>query len=1553
MLLSIIKEKSLKSEKEEGKKRLNIFSFFIKIMKEEIRKRKFIYIKILSFILMAVCLSAKPLTVKADGIPVNIIDTVPFADHNGMEASIKEKFVYCVQRGYPFRSKVSELQMVNIEDSEFNGTIAANIRYLLRKHAGSDNEYFRGWSEWTLNGDHTDATQTSTEGAPASGAWQEVYDEDMEDDEDSPYENRYTSTGSIIQFSQQVLPFITGHEGAIEPFSTTMKEISHIEAGFSMPQVYAMAITNYYCFEDPDTGSYSEKTKYMVKQALDWGTEFDFITTVGSGGNSLRLIYKDSSGTYGLHGGNTYYGSCDGYIKTTISDYASLKLYRQVVWKTTNMRMIPSFAYDINDIGNAEPIKLYWDEEQHLYTTTVSDANGVLDYFDFSISGVTCTNNGDGTLTLSTPNAIGGIMTSSAARSQLEPSDGVFKLPEFYRWDLEGKEVTFKYTAFVKDLEKQGYDYFFKENGSGIVQAYGDKYRHSHNYSPACNWYCTVKGDALTHCTKTFNDCNGTPYNNCSHSCNNDCAGGELICTDTSATHTHGDSCYSSKYCGHIHTADCHKCTLEDCHDHEDRCYHKSTCTYLANKGSNEYCNAIPAWDCNRVWCCGKEHFNAKMKEITGTYIDWQDLSGVYAKGRKLIDPELCYIKVETVGHEFPAETDTEILLIADNDEWNDLTYTAPNGKVIKHSSHLRVGEKYHLKYIYSYKGASKGFRIAFSLENKPYYQFNYLSRMDAPNNNKPIYELRAGLAGDRFSLGSISVPHAKLVQDLTDIRIWGGYSTYETPYDTSAYTWTSGDRWDDQVYLDALVTDQYDDNYDNKSAAGITSTSGAPELTDFSVTKPEHNDMLVVWEFDAEPEVFSSALAYATAYIEVGEDHNYTKNYFDEAYNYAKDQMWGYSFEDHNNVGGVGYFSSEYTDPNGTRSNNLIPSHTVYTQNNEYLTYAIRNKVWQSDVDIKVSNFIQNTGAGITEHIYQNRDRDNHDMNYNLYYTIDVENPKATIYADKQRAHDGQNESDSSTTPYNTASDVYEFDVNNMISWGSTGASQPEAGGSYGNIAVVDHIKTGTTYIQREIPTVLNTLTGNQKETMTFSIYPNYDRLVYEDHFASGSVRVEGSGTNRKVKVSAKDGYYPPNEQSYTSDIYPAMDPNVEAMRPQNISGSNNVPDQYDQDDNVLHHMSPTTAFTTRLSNGETKTIVDSHTKTYTQYDFEYNPSNRNNKVTFPARRTSIMFFKYSKTNYSYDGKSIQSAVGEFKNTGKTQTESYYISQVLFKSNYTSKYKKELEAQGADYIEETDVYGNLTDAWIDMVNQNKFAIVSAGQGFEIRVTVKYENSFLTQYLARYFGADDAQNDILGTSNRVKQKYNDVSENSRQFCNISPLTGKDDRNAPYYRNTVRAYISSYSTLDRLAVNLVTGSNVFKDLYCFMSDNPDTVYSYSGIYDTPVVFERNIKYSDDFSVTTITYTMCVSHENGIASSLQNMKFYTNQLAPDKKSPGIVEGTYDVASQGEHSITLWTPIVAATPFDYPNAIQDRYIGDAIELGYTIKTTGADDAIVHIVQ
>lgn len=1504
---------------------------------------------------MALCFMGTPMT--ANAIPIQT-NGIRFSDHQGMEARVYGEHVYCIKRGYPFRSSVSELQMVTSTVTDFigdthTGTIASNIRFISATHNNSgDALYFRGWGIWTINGDHTDAIHVNTTGTPTSLAWQEAFDENTTDDEDDSYNNRYQGNGTgIRKWYSEVKPYLTGHEGCISPYPTTVRRITYEEAGFNMAHLYAQAITQYYCWNDPDTAGYSEKTKVQVKQALDWATQYDFITTAGPFGDNLRLIYKDSDGKYGRGARNQYSGSCDGYIKTTIGDiYEAMKLYRQIVWKTTNMRVVPSFSSRIDTIRSAEPIKLYWDEEQRLYTATLSDQNGVLNYFDFSIPGCTVTNNGDGTLTISTPNQIGTVI-SNEAKSQLEPSDGVFKLPDYFRWDKEGTTATFRYTGLIPDYD--GYGPFWCESGSGRTMTQGDyatRYKHSHNYSPACNWFCKRNYDDITHCTGEYNSCKGE-----------DNAGwNDPTWTDPITGEQHGG--------GH-HYAHRHH---SGCHTHYEACWHGSTCPYYQKCGRywKGYTNAQPNRSggdgCSVEWCCGKEHYRTQQKTISGKYISWQPTSGVYAKGQKLIDPEICYIKVETVGHNFPAETDTEILLIADNDEWNNLTYTVPNGKVIRHADHVRVGEKYHLKYIYSYKGASKGFRIEFSLENKPYYQYNYLSRMQEPANVTPLYQLRTGLAGDRFSQTSVSVPHAKLVQDLTDIRIRGIYTTPETGYtvNENVYTWDSSSSWNDRVYLDALTTDQFDDNYDNKPAGSIRSNSGSPLLTDFTVSKPNHNDMLVVWEFDTEPEVFTCAVVYGTSYIDVGENDNYTKTYFDEAYNYGKDRMaatqytnWYYNFEDHNNVGGVGYFSSEYAGAGGPQTNNPIPSHTVYTQNCEDRTYTIKNKAWQSDIDIKVSNFVQNTGAGITEHIYQKRDRDNHDMNYNLYYTIDVENPKATIYENKQRVHDGHTENDVRTTPYDTTADRNEFDVNTMISWGSTGASQTDA--SYGNTIVVDHIKTGRTYIQREIPTVLATMTNHPKETMRFRIYPNHDRLIYEDHYTG--VSVTGSGINRKIFVSLKDGYYPPNEQSAVSDIYPAMNPNVKEMQPQNISSSNNVPDEYNQGDNALHHIAPTTSFNIKLSNGEIKTIVDSHTKAYTQYDFEYNPANRNNRVTFPGRRHSTMFFKYSKTNYSYNGNSVQSGIGEFKGKNKTQTESYYISQVLFKSNYTSKYKKELEHQGADYIEDYDANGNLTDAWIDMVNQNKFAIVSAGQGFELKVTVKYENSLLTQYLARYFGADDAQNDIIGTSNRAKgftenpanNRYHDEFANSRQYANISALTGSDGRVKPYYKASERAYISGYSKLDQLAVNHVTGANVFNDLYVFMSDNPDTVYSYSGIYDTPVVFERDIKYSEDYSVTTVTYTMHASHQNGIASNLQKMKFYTNQLAPDKKSHGIVEGTYDVSANGEHSITIWTPVIAATPFDYPNAAQDRYLGDAIELGYTIKTTGADDSIVHIVQ
>ena len=131
----------------------------------------------------------------------------------------------------------------------------------------------------------------------------------------------------------------------------------------------------------------------------------------------------------------------------------------------------------------------------------------------------------------------------------------------------------------------------------------------------------------------------------------------------------------------------------------------------------------------------------------------------------------------------------------------------------------------------------------------------------------------------------------------------------------------------------------------------------------------------------------------------------------------------------------------------------------------------------------------------------------------------------------------------------------------------------------------------------------------------------------------------------------------------------------------------------------------------------------------------------------------------------------------------------------------------------------------------------------------------------------------------------------------------------------------------------------------------MSDNPNTVYSYSGQYNTPVIFDRKINYNASLDRIEFEYTMAQSENNGVANSKMSKKFFTSALAPDANSPGIVSNGN--APTGSHTITIWTPITAATGFEYPEAIQNRYIGDAIEIGYSIKSTGADDDIVHIVQ
>lgn len=586
-----------------------------------------------------------------------------FDDHKGMQASINGRPVFCIQRGYPFRSNVSELQMVTTTEGNNSGTIASLMRYLLVNTSDEqDATYFRGWGSWEINEDHTDARQISTSGAPSSLAWQEVFDEDMDDDEDGDYENRYQGTGDagiVRRWLDEVKKIMTGHEGCLEPFKTQMKKITYEEAGFNTAQLYAQAMLHYYIFEDPDSSGYSDYAKRQCKSCLDWCVQYKFILATGTHGYDLSLSYNNSNGDYGVGRSQHYSGSCDGYVKTTIGgQYEALKLYRQVVWKTTNMRMIPSFAE--RNPNNCEPIKLYWDEDIQKYTATVSDANGVLNYFNFEIPGVDITNNGDGTLTITSANEISSPLTSLPYASRLEPEDGVFKLPEYYRWNLEGKSVRYTYTALVPLGD--GYGTVTMEDGDYRKDRPAlNRYQHSHEWG--CAWFCSrtsTSEDNANHCEwdRGIYDHVGNcthDINNCSHHCDNDCAGGNLTCSNSDWWHEHDSSCYSDKYCGHSHDDSCHKHTKE-CHDHQDvantGCYHKNYCPYYAREESLGHitwvtCDELP--DCVRVWACGKQHFDTKLEYVDGQYIDWQDVSGVYADGQKLIDPTFAYINPKVV----------------------------------------------------------------------------------------------------------------------------------------------------------------------------------------------------------------------------------------------------------------------------------------------------------------------------------------------------------------------------------------------------------------------------------------------------------------------------------------------------------------------------------------------------------------------------------------------------------------------------------------------------------------------------------------------------------------------------------------------------------------------------------------------------------------------------------------------------------------------------------------------------------------------------------------
>lgn len=271
------------------------------------------------------------------------IPGIAFTDHTGMKPSIHGNWLYCTQRGYPFRSMCSEMQMcrgtVDVGYGPKTGKLSQIVGQFNETTEYNAAGWYRGWGIWEMNGDYTDAYQVDNSSAPSSDERSEAFDrfknpdESEPDDENDKFTNRYQGGEIIRRFLDDIGYLVpeewelggnanhklTGHEGTRPTYNVRLRKITYAQAGYDMPRVYSGGILNYYVFEDhPDVDNYSENAKFRVMQAFTWAMEADFVTTIGGSGDTIRVIYKNSDGKYGSHASSFYSGSSDGYMKTTI-----------------------------------------------------------------------------------------------------------------------------------------------------------------------------------------------------------------------------------------------------------------------------------------------------------------------------------------------------------------------------------------------------------------------------------------------------------------------------------------------------------------------------------------------------------------------------------------------------------------------------------------------------------------------------------------------------------------------------------------------------------------------------------------------------------------------------------------------------------------------------------------------------------------------------------------------------------------------------------------------------------------------------------------------------------------------------------------------------------------------------------------------------------------------------------------------------------------------------------------------------------------------------------
>lgn len=943
---------------------------------------------------------------------------------------------------------------------------------------------------------------------------------------------------------------------------------------------------------------------------------------------------------------------------------------------------------------------------------------------------------------------------------------------------------------------------------------------------------------------------------------------------------------------------------------------------------------------------------NAFMKNQMADVQFWKNQTGsafqnfmtIYRSGTPT--KAIIYVKVVPpyVESEDPAarcEVRTEIEVVDLNDHVVD--YILP-------------GEKYKLRYTFIYEGGSKGLGLKRS-DNIPYTESRY-RRVDVLGEPTQGWQMpNQTYLGWKYDV---------FMERTTDLNLWGTYDVYTSPYTNKdeTFTWSSekhsvlNNNWNVKGFLDAgdvrntidsfldtsnnsqwggFTVKSYTDKNGNKGweteehpvkeEANSTTTKELDQAYQMTVVQTSDDkknpEMIVTWAYETPYQVFRTPKVDSQAYIYVGKSENQWKSYPTDKH---KEEMNGKNLAETNvrNIVRTGpyKFVKLYYDMEEVHTNNAIyPA--------EYQQW----KDWKLITDVDVTQFHVSTGDGKTSPVDILSQKY---LNHQFYYAIKLVNDKANIddsytkWADNKAKIDKHtNQADHKITNITGIDDIVETDVTTKLMVNSS------------QILLQDHIRTGTTLLQKALPVVVNV---NEAKTNNFRIAVNVDNANYN------STR---NGYRTYYETEFDNSPSNNNTKTDIDKVVKAINPTKLDERPESENGIYNINDS---------NLSQITKFKIKLD-GSKIDVVDTSVFDYKDKAFAYNKNNLSNAVYAKTNGTGTVikqtdeafeqgpYYKYSKTNF----RTLKNNAWNKANANDsdytpedTQVSEYYrFTKVLFRSNYTSKYVED------DTIDEEFTDGQT--GWVDFAAdqdremKDKKAAVSAGQGFELKICLTYFNNNLELYRSKQV-----------------EKYAAIKNSSNIMSSNNPRIGKQYMNQFYqtiYNGSEETGLLELVDLEGNPVETY-GSNVYEDLYAIMSDNQNTAYSYSGIYDTMQIFDVEKKVTADEENNTIRidywYTMKKSEENGVGSDFQTMRFYTNQLEQDsmsnlsKKHKIKIYSAVFPANEIDDDVTLYSDAQSVRNDDKWNFDNvQRYLGDYLDFEYKIIKTGADDSIVHIVQ